>query len=560
MKISIHLFIISFVFFVSPHVFTCPSTIRPHEWPLYDNRESCPEEAQEFLSYLLDQVNCGLEFALDAWAHQELHDGIKKGLHAPNKRKPISGFRVYRNTLEAAAKSNTFALLALKKCDESFETESVYNQLALAQNPQFLTEIATNPNELKYFWKEYGSSYQKLPGTDAKEKLLNLAISKKWNVARMEKATMLFERFSQTNNRSDLEEAFDLLRYAASRGFAKAMYSLHIDLQTYPDFSRCEGEVRGYLEAAAEFDNPNVLYTSANFLFEDGNYPAMRERLARLTTLINGDSRFDYLAHARDALKELALLAERGMRQNNFSGFVVERTYEPNTNLVTESMLERIKYLRTMFDEVDRMNDTLANESNEEIEDAEDPSLDENTDMGESEDDSPEVVNSAAIAQPKTLTVTSKKNQSSQKLLSKKKSKVTQRKDKRATEGLSHKEEPETNPATLSFAENPFSDAIRARLNPVKNLVATLLDGRFLNGREMLMLFNSFQGAAVENTVGSHNKVNLQWAEDGPQEKTTIVTPHMGKRRDRVGKYKSMSGKMRRLINGLGITKIEDLG
>lgn len=537
-------FIFLIIFATSLPTLCCNLRPLPHEWPLFANREKSLEiqkEAEEFFEYLVEEAENGQECLMDAWAHREIEDGIKHAL----------GFKEFRAMMKKASRANGFALLALSRLDSRFRQDDTFKRLAGMKNPAFLTEIALNPEELKYFWDNYGDDFKDFPGRNPKEKLLNLAIKKKWNKARLAKAETLFENYLEDANPSYLEEAFSQLRYAASRGYALAMYQLHIQLQKYPEYKIAENEEQLYLEAATELEFPSALYTSAVILFEQQNFILAKERLTRLLTNAEQDLSIKWLADNAKDLMILIELAERGFKQAILTnGMTVNRSYEKNSYLITPSMREMISKLRKMLAEIDAMKKELAQESTDE--DSDDARIDEPACSRQLPSETESY--SAPCAQKKPV----QKSASMQTKLSQKKSKVEARKTKRAQRPAQNREQGEI--AEASIAANPFAELLKARLMPVRGLVETMLNGQHLNGREIQSFFNAFENVNLTNTVGSHHRVNLQYAEAGPSEKITIVAPHKGKkRRDLTGKYKSMTSKLKSMLNDLGIRKIEDL-
>lgn len=564
-------------FLLSQQIFAINVTTHPYEWPLFGNFDSSLKlkiEAKKFLVYLLGQAKDGREFALDAWSHTEITEGIKNAL----------GLRTYREVLtRLSEEGNDYALLHLTKIDFKVKNDTNYEKLALNENPEFLTEIVLNPNELQYFWTKYGPFFMQYEGTTPKEKLLGLAISKRWNAARIIKANMLFEQYAREKNKIHAQKAIDELRYAAKRGFPEAMYELHIKLQEFPEYLLDPNEARERLERAAELDNCSALYVSAQFHLEEDNFCATNQRLERILSIAKQDTSVQRLADGAAHLKNLAFLYERGLKESLIEGKKIrfQRSYVKNNwDFISPSIRKMIENLRSMFEEVDKMKIELANEAvEEEFLDNENHSIILlNDNSQESQEISPslltnsyEEIKNVLSPEPKLLEAEEvvdnlQVEHKEENLLQPSSAEKSQKKSKKAQRRVERQARMETilsrtkqnDPEEFRFADNPFAELLKTRLSPVRELVKIILEGGHLNGREIQTFLNAFHSVAVTNVVGSHNNVHIQYAEGIPVEKITIVSPHKGKRRDLTGKYKTMTGKLQSLLHGLGIYKIED--
>jgi hypothetical protein len=532
--------------FASTTIMPCAVSSFYYEWPLFNNQESSvelEEEAKEFLKYLLTACKEGREFALDAWSQKGIRDGIKNAL----------GFKKYRDELREASKSNDFALHALQT---KIDNAQILDRLAKSQNPSLLTEAALNPMVTFCFWQDYYSIFDHVEGRCPREKILNAAINAKWNQARIEKANFLFELYSKDKNSEDLEEAFKNLRYAANKGFINAMYKLYEKLPEHPAFETHEYEWRMWLEVAAALDDPWALYMTSTYFFEENDFVSMRVSLERILFLVQDNQKLLEYKDAALILLDLAYLRERQVRDYSDEIEIVVMRRKASGKLIPNSVVKTIRVLRSFFEEIESMSSEFTKEINQKEDVLSTPGHED-------------VEADANIVTQESLSVALKTDKeekvsivNSQVKKSNKKNKVSTRKAKRRVknDNISQALRSSTPMTTdISFSDNPFAESIKRRFKQIEGLVAIILSGGHLNGREIQAFLNAFRSANVENVVGSHHKLNIQYTEEAPMEKLTIVTPHKGHGRDLTGQYKSISAKLKSLLNGLGIRTIEDL-
>lgn len=587
MKIKIFLvvFLVSFGFY--QRAFGCNTTTRPYEWPLFGNQERSvlPKEDEEFFIFLLEAMHREQEFALDAWACPALKNGIANAL----------GFRRFCELLRNAVKEgNGFALFELKvrKQIHPSEHDKIYERLAKERNPAFLLDVYSSPHERQYFEKNFGYLLFDVEGETIEEKLLNAAIAKKWNPARVEKAEWLIKQSEEASNHSRLAEAFDLLRYAASRGFSSnVMYRLHQLLQTYNQFALDLNEHMDYLSAAAELGNWNGLYTSAVFALRDNHFSQAQEHLDALLELIKDERDCFNLREAALFLKDFIFLLERNFTQNGPKYNFGLDIYYNKGSLITSSQRRAARLLREMFAEVDRLTEVLADESEDEEDEehqdewVEEEAPDRITELVAKKKDN-QVLSASKTKEETTAqildvpvcgknktndekatedststrTVIAGQKVAAPRKTSRKRDKVLARQAKRNEQ---RNKKPQSKPepeSSMKLDDNPFADVIRERLMPVHDIVATILDEhQFVNKRQTQRFLNALNNVQLENTVGSHNKVGITLAEGCDEQTMTIVKAHNGKRRDLTRKYKSMTGDLKRLLQNLGINSSKDL-
>lgn len=551
--------------------FVCNAFNQPTNYPWFGNTESAKtqaerDEAEEGLRYFLDEAERGQEHILDAWSYVELRDGLKNAL----------GFRKYCEILESMEASNSYARFALYSAlgpKEAAKKKRMWYQLAKEKNPQFLTFISNNIPDLKLYWQTHDPEmsrsrkdkefYKELYA----EKIIDEAISQKWNEARHKKAQLLIDKYRKDFCETHLRHAISEIRYLASRGFSRSMYNLHVLFQEFGSATGLnEAEAKDYLEASARLENPHALNASAQLLIGKKQFEEAQARLQRFIELTPNDSNGYFWKDNAEYWLEMIQLYEKLIELvgDDVVLNVAPKFENKKAYTINRSMREGNLRMKQLLDELLAIKHDL---DDSELEESVSLSTEKDIDSPLTHDgnverkDITEKVDDKKITTDLLENVTqSPKRPTAQLKICRKSEKVKHRQSKRKKARVMPEKCPGQKLENI-FVDNPIHDLLIKRLSPMSDLIDIILSKEsYLNGRDLQRFFNALRGIDLKNSVGSHRTINLDIAGFEPTKTMTIVSAHKSsKHRDLTGKHRATTAKLRRLLHEMNINSVNDL-